>query len=275
MASFNVTRRALSLGSRDSWSGWHAVSWSTSTIEMIIRPKGASHIPTLGGHYPKLDAVGYTDDAVSVGDQIYDAFSHYYTIEELEEELWGGSLEYYVCHLSKVSMYQADFSATTWTLTRPHDPRYRMKVWMDAYLRTAQITKNDDSTTADWACIFNDPPYHIDLEFRGSSNMEGLYVIDQPESIPRIDAVTHAPYAYDEKMPIHIMTINSTGCTGTALQHKMEAELRYICETYPIPAAAPYSIRSMTVRRKRDIDIGGMRIYDTEYLLDYIRDVNT
>jgi hypothetical protein len=263
MASFDVTKRALALGSRDAWSGWHAKSWTESTIEMIIVPKGATRMALLAGVYPQLDAVGLTDDSVAVGDQIKDSTSTYYTIEAIKPHYWGDSLSHYECDLTKETMYQADFAATTWTKTRAEDPRYRTKYWLsdavEGKLRAAQITKDDDSTLADYAVIFNDPPYPIHLEFRGSSNMQGLYVIDQPETNSLSCGV-----GYEENVPIHIMTVDSTGCTGTALQSKMEMELRYICENYPFS-----SLRSLNRRGKNDRDLGGMWVYDTEFILRY------
>jgi hypothetical protein len=268
LASFNVTKRALALGSRDSWSGWRAKSWTESTIEMIIVPRGATQMALLAGTFPKLDAVGLTDDAAAVGDQVKDSAGIYYTVASIKDNYWGDSLIYRECDLSKETMYQTDFGSTTWSLTRGSDPRYRSKVWMETYLRPAQITKDDDSTKADFACIFNNPPYPLHLEYRGSSNMNGLYVIDQPNSSPEVDS-THYTIGYVEHVPLHIMTVDSTDCTGTALAWKMEAELRYINETYPLG-----SLRFMGSRRKQDANLGQI-LYDIEYSLDYKRDIST
>lgn len=266
MVSFNVTRRAPTLGSRDSWNGWRTISWSETTKEMIIIPRGATQLAMVAGVYPRLDAVGITADAFEEGDQVKDSVNDYWDIETIREVYWGDSFVSRECDLVKSVMYQADFGTTTWSKTRGSDPRYRTKVYLDTYLRTAQITKDDDSTTADFGVIFNNPPYQIWREFRGTSNMEGLFVVDQPKSTPLLDGLTRAPYGYEEHVPVHILTVNSTGCSGSALAWKMEAELRYVCETYPTG-----SLRDLDYRGKRDIDLGGMTLYDTEYVMTYKR----
>lgn len=270
MTSFDVTRRALSLGARLAWSGHRTKSFATSTIEMQIIPRGASLIVVMAGVYPITDAVGRTADPVNVGDQILDSANVYWDIETVEPFYWGDSFSYRRCNLNKAIMYQADPAATTWTKSRGSDSRYRTKVWMDAKLRAAQITKDDDSAQADFAVMHNNPPYPIELEFRGSSNMEGLFVIDQPNAEPLRDG-DQIIRDYAESVPIHILTVDSTACTGSALAWKMEAELRYICQEYP-----EGSQRNLSApRRKANVNLGGMILYDTEVILSYTRDKDT
>lgn len=270
MVSFDVTRRALSLGSRDSWSGWRAKTWNETTIEMVIVLRGATQLALMAGFYPRLDAAGRTADVVAVGDQIKDANNDYWDVETVSDVYWGDSFVFRECDLTKSILYQDDFGSTTWSKTRGSDARYRTKYWMDQRLRPAQITKDNDSTTADFGVLFSNPPYPLELEFRGASNMEGLFLIEQPTSRPLMDPLTQAPYGYDESVPIHICTVNSTGCTGTALQPKMEAELRYICETYPLG-----SMRSPGQGIPRNRELGGMWLYNTMITLNYRRDTST
>jgi len=269
-----VTRRALSLGARDSWSGWRAKNWSDpedpeSKIEMVIVKRGAHQLASLAGVYPVLDAAGLTADPVSVGDQILDKQNNYWDVETVQPHYWLDSFVYRVCNMNHARLYQADPGSTTWSKTRASDTRYRTKVWLETRLRDAQITKDDDSTEADYAVIFNEPPYPLHLEFRGDSDMEGLFVIDQPASTPLHDA-DQIIRDYTDHVPIHVLTVDSTGCTGTALQHKMIAELQYIAETYP-----EGSQRGLERRNKHDRDLGGMWLYDAEYVLSYTRTAAT
>jgi len=265
----NVTRRALSLGTRDSWNGWRGKSWATSTIEMVIVKRGARQLASLAGVYPVLDAAGLTADPVNVGDQILDGQGNYWDVESIEPHYWLDSFVYRVCHMNHARLYQDDPGATEWNKSRARDARYRTKKWLvgadPLHLRSSQITKDDDETLASYGIIFNDPPYPLELEFRGASNMEGLYVIDQPNSTPLRDA-DQIVRDYTDHVPIHVLAVDSTGCTGTALQHKMVAELQYVAETYP-----ESSQRSLERRSKHDRDLGGMWLYDTEYLLSYTR----
>lgn len=103
--SFEVTRRELVLGSRDSETGWREPSYSETTIEMIIVPRGARHLALLAGAYPVLDAVGLTADLVSVGDQILDGNSEYWDVESIEPVYWGDSFVYRRCHLRHMVLH--------------------------------------------------------------------------------------------------------------------------------------------------------------------------
>lgn len=265
--ALNVTRRALTFGSRDSWCGWRAVTWTTSAIEMVILTRGTSYAYLMPGFYPRLDAVAFTGTAVVAGDQILDAASDYWSIQTVQPVKVGSTVVCYACDLTYLSVYQADFAATTWTLTRGSDARYRTKLWLDAYARVAQITKDNDSTQASWATIFNEPPYTLKNEFRAASSpVQGLYVVDESNSTALVnhDLLT---YGYLEHVPVHVCTVNSTACNGEALLWKMIAELRYVAETYPTG-----SLRLMESERKQDHDLGGMWLYDRVFTLEYERD---
>lgn len=264
------TRYAIAFGARETTTGWRAVTHGTSTIEMPILPRSAALAALRAGVYARHNWTGWTLTAVVEGDMVKDADNVYYEVLSVEKVQVGDMLFYYECELSKMPMYQAEPAALTWSLTRPDDPRKRTKVFIDTYIRDAQVTKDDDSTQATWACIFNDPPYHLSHEFRAASTpVQGLYVNGMPESIPWMD-VDQVPCRYEENVPIHICTVNSTACTGTALQWKMEAELRYQCEQQPTG-----SQRALNRRSDLSRDLGGMWLYDTLFTLSYVRDITT
>jgi len=266
----SVTRRALSLGARDSWNGWCLKVFTPSTIDMPIVPGGATRLALEVGVKPSIYTMGYSASVVVAGDQILDAFSDYWEVETVEKVNWLDSHAYYKSRLGKLSMWQAEFGTTTWIKSRGSDARYRTKYWMDQKLRATQITKDDDSTQADFAVMFSDPPYSMEFEFRGTKNLEGIYILEHPNSTALRDG-DQIIRDYEEHVPIHIFAINSTGCSGDALANKMHKELRYICQEYP-----EGSQRNLeTQRRHRPVDLGGMQLFHLEEMLSYTRDVST
>lgn len=235
---------------------------------MIMDPGTASIVSPSSGWYELTGHIGLTDTAVVIGDQILKS-SIYYDIQSVVPVRTGTTLQFYKCGLTELSLWQAVPGTLTWSLTRPNDPRERTKVYIDTYVRDAQITKDNDSTQALWACIFSEPPYPTTQEFRAASNpVFGLYVVEMPNSTPTMNHDL-APYGYDESVPIHIITVDSTACTGTALNWKMEAEMRYVCETYP-----EGSKRSFEFSRKLDRNLGDMWLYDRLFTLSYWRDTS-
>lgn len=270
VVSFNVTRRALTLGSRDGSTGWRAITFTPSTIEMIIQPRGSPFMHLLPGAFAREDAVGRTADTVEVGDQILDSFGTYYEVKAIKGWPIGDSLVYRDCDLAELPLWQASPGTATWSKSRPHDPRYNTKDFIDTYIRDAQLTKDNDSTQASWACIWANPSYPLAEEYRAASSpVQGLYVLDQANSTPLL-SYDQVPRGYEERVPIHICTVDSTACTGTILQWKMEAELRYACEQNPTG-----SQRGLERRAVRDRDIGSMWLYDTEFTLNYRRNITT
>lgn len=264
-ASASVTLRTLTLGNRvdtgaDVYTtGWRAVTYPTSTIDMIVIPQGSSFNYGTINLYAYENAVGITDDTVKLGDQIMTSDNRFYTIKGLEKHYWLNKFVFWKASLSEQPMWRTAPGALTYSLTRPKDPRERTKTYIDTYVRDAQITMDDDSTEAWWACIFSEPPYPIIQEFRTTANpVFGLYVVEMPNSTPDLD-FDNTPYGYMEHVPIHIITVDSSTpplwkvCTGTALNWKMEAEMRYVCENNPTG-----SQRSFKFSRKLDRNLGGI-----------------
>lgn len=103
--SFDVTRRALLLGTRDSETGWRAKSYSETTIKMIVIPRGATKMMMAAGTYVKGHGKGLTDTAVSPGDEIKIG-SLYYEVETRDEVYSApGTVEYYECDLTKLPLH--------------------------------------------------------------------------------------------------------------------------------------------------------------------------
>lgn len=267
-ASLNVTSRPLALGSREATTGWRAMSFGGSTIEMPIIYRGSVFQYLVPGGYVRYDAVGFTDIANTLEefDQIKDADNNYFLINYVIPWKIGNRAYYNECGLTKSTMFQDVPGTLTWSKTRLADPRKQIKTYIDGKARSTQITKDDDSTQATWACIFSEPPYPVAKEFRAASSpVQGLYVVEMPNSTPTLD-YDLTPYGYDEHVPIHIVTVDSTGCTGTALNWKMEDELRYVAKTYPTG-----SHFTMQQTRKDDRWLGSMFLYDRTFMLEYWR----
>jgi len=235
---------------------------------MVILPRGSPLFRLVPGVYAHEDAVGLTADVVLHGDQIEDSSSRYFEVaSEPKDHYFLDSLYFRECQLHELPIWQASPGSATWK-TSPNDPRERSKTWIDTYARDAQITKDDGSTQASWACIFEGSPYPLSKEFRAASSpVFGLYVVGEPNSTPMMDPVSQAPYGYEEHVPIYINTVDSTDVTGTALHWKMKAELRYVAETYPTG-----SLRSVGRETPEPVHLGGMVMYQSRHTLNYRRD---
>lgn len=265
-ASANVTLGTLTLGSREATTGWRAPTYPTSTIQMIVLPEGTNFSYMGVGLYAYENALGLTDDTVKLGDQIKTSDNRYFTIEGLQKQYWLNKFAFWKATLAELPEWQAAPGTLTWSKTRSADPRKQIKTFIDGKLRSAQITKDNDSTQATWACIFSEPPYPFHQEFRAASSpVFGLYVVEMPNSTPMMD-YDLAAYAYTEHVPVHIVTVDSTACTGTALNWKMEEELRYALEQNP--TGSYYLPRESA---KLDHIMGGMLLYDRLFTLTYER----
>jgi hypothetical protein len=163
-------------------------------------------------------------------------------------------------------LWEAAPAAATWQGT-PDDSRYRTKDWLDTYANVDHtwITKNDGVTAASFAVIFSHPPYYLRHEFRAAANpVQGLYVIDHPTSTPLYG--TQGIYGYDESVPIHIYTVDSSACSGDPLSWAMAKELRYIAETYD-----EGSYRAVETMQGQPEQLGSMTLYHITCTLSYRR----
>lgn len=261
----NVTLRSLSLGSRDATTGQREKSFSESTIKAVGTPRGATFSLQGVGVYAREDRLFTAAAPANIYDQILDG-TKYYEIKTKQQFKILDSHLFYAYQCSELPMWQGAVETATWK-TDPNDPRERTKTWIDSYIRNAQITKNDGATEASWACLFKNPLYPLALEYRGASNMNGLYPVGQPVTTPLIDSDSTV-YGYIEEIPIFTDTIDSTDCGGDQLLWKMEAELRYVFQNHP-----EGSYRGPQTRRPNLIDLGSTRLYEVESSLRYERDL--
>jgi len=258
--SFDVTRRALSLGDADSVTGWYAKTFTESTIEMIIRPKGSTFMLLGMGFYSRYAQTGYTQDPVVEGDEIKDVQNMYYEIKTIEEHYLGDNFFFRECELVKLPIHY-DMPATYGTAPTVQDPRQRSKVWLDDYLTAGNLTKDDNLTPALYITCWADPPYPIEKVLL-TKGVDLVFSIATPtsEGLP-------VGVGYIEHVPISIFTIDKTGITGNKLRWKGEAELRRIAET-----KATGSLRSPWERmNNNEQNLGSTTLYSVTYVLPYKR----
>lgn len=151
------------------------------------------------------------------------------------------------------------------------DARYLMKNWIETYDNTLNVTKDDGVTLAKYIVCYGMPDYPLDLVFFGNKNVDGIYACGSPTSTALIDT-DHAIYAYRELAPIDILTVDKVGVTGTKLHQTMEVELRRIMETYRQSTPVGLSIRDLNRTAPNERDMGGWRLYNVRYVVDYVRD---
>ena len=104
--SCDITRRTLSLGVRDSVTGWRVKSYVETTIKMVIIPRGATQSALKAGTYVRLDAVGLTDTLLSEGDEVKTSGGTYYKVKAVRNHsLTPDVVEYYEVDLTKLPLH--------------------------------------------------------------------------------------------------------------------------------------------------------------------------
>lgn len=210
LGSIDVTRRALTLGSRDSETGHRAKSFNEYTIQMIILAKGARQLLLNAGTHCRLDAVGFTNTAVQPADEIQ-VDSAYYEVDTVQAiKRTPGITEYYKCDLtdlSPMSVYAAE--------TPPTPPPYFLD-YLDVYFWEMVGAEpwpadetNGGTVTRDITTRFK-PPAAYKIDTNGANNMRAyLDIISfvKPATYPfrartrfRVDSSSVTLYEHPEFM---------------------------------------------------------------------------
>jgi len=104
--SADVTLQSLVLGSQNATTGWHALTYTTtSTIEMPIYPKGTNFSIFPMGVYTRYDYTGYTLSSVSLYDKVTDAASRTYRVLSITDWWQGDKFAYNVVELEKLTEF--------------------------------------------------------------------------------------------------------------------------------------------------------------------------
>jgi len=263
--NFSVTRRALSLGSQDSTTGWYAKTFSETTSEkMVILNKGFGLVGLPIGVYAKYVLSGFSTDPFDEGDEVKDAANNYYEIISVEPIYIGDSLYCYQYELHKLPIHY-DMPTTYGTGASVDDPRERSKTWLDTYLPSETLKKNDGSTAATYITCWANPPYPISKVYV-TKGVDLIFAINRGNSNPLVDS-DHYTIGYEEKISILSCAIDKTGISGDNLMWQGEKALRHICETYPLG-----SLRNFETMIPKTQSLGSTILYSVECVLEYERD---
>lgn len=101
-----VTYRLLTLGSRDSETGWYEKIYVESTIKMPIVPRGTTFTFQGVGYYARLDALGFTADPVEVGSQIKTKSGTYYEVKGVKPHYWLDSFMFREVDLAELPLHE-------------------------------------------------------------------------------------------------------------------------------------------------------------------------
>lgn len=106
--NLQVTHRKLSLGSRDSVTGWYAKSFTEQArnIEMLIIPRSSASLARLAGTYVRLDALGLTCDGVKEGDEIKTDANVYYEVKATREYFISNSFSHREVDLVQLPLHE-------------------------------------------------------------------------------------------------------------------------------------------------------------------------
>lgn len=105
-SSANVTLYTLSLGDRDSTTGWCAKEFDAgSTIKMVIVPKGSRFLIISMGYFAYESPLGFTAEAVEVGDEIKDATGVYCEIKDKQKVMWLNQFVCWKCNLEELPLH--------------------------------------------------------------------------------------------------------------------------------------------------------------------------
>jgi hypothetical protein len=102
--SVNVTRKRLTLGARDSTTGWYAKEYADSTVEMVIVQKESQSVALQAGYFVALDALGFTFDPLWIYDLIVDGSGRTWEIKTVKPARLGDGLLYYAYDLKELPL---------------------------------------------------------------------------------------------------------------------------------------------------------------------------
>ncbi len=145
------------------------------------------------------------------------------------------------------------------------DSRYRTLAWLNAYIVSANMTRDNAVTPLTKTVFYSDPDYEL-LELFSTKGFDVAFAVGNPTSRSLLDW-DQTTYGYQETVPIIIYCIDKDGITGIKTKQKAEMELRRIFETYYHP-----NHRSFSTTRSLDKNMGSFTLYGTEYSLTYVRD---
>jgi len=116
------------------------------------------------------------------------------------------------------------------------------------------------STQVSFIVCYGNPDYALERVFIDKA-VDLVFSIGTPDSVALPLGV-----GYLETVPISIWTIDKTGITGTELRWKAEAELRRVCEAYPLS-----SLRDTEKISDNEKNLGSTILYSVTHVMRYKR----
>ena len=252
--NLQVTRQKLTLGTRDSVTGWYTKSFVDTTVEMIIIAKGSTNSLLPPGTYVRTDALGLTTDGFLEGDQIL-VDNICYEVKATREHTVGDSFYYRECDLTLLPL--ENLTGMNYTASTVEDERYRNKVYLETYLNSGALPN--------FIVAYGEPDYPMVRVFH-EKGVDLVYSLGEhtSDTIPDSD---HYPIGYKEHVPVAILCIDKDNLEGTKLMWQAETELRHVAETYP-----EGSLRALSTRHPQTKRLGSTVLYSAEYMMEYQRD---
>jgi len=248
-------------------TGWRNLTWNTDTtlnpVNIIGRGMTGFHTPA--GYTGKIDYLMQCADPVEEGEHVIWNNMRFH-IEYFKPEYKFDNFLWRDCALTYLPLYEATAAQAAWPAT-PKDARQKVKEYLDLRIVINNLTKDDNTTLASTVNMFElEDLYHMRYEFRAATSpVQGIYAVGEPDSEPMLSG-SSSPYGYRENVPIHILTIDSTGCGGRLLQRKMLNELRRILENFEIGSHC-----NLLNRRNESRSLGSMMLFDVRCILRYER----
>lgn len=249
--NLDVTCCKLSLGDRDSVTGWYKKSFSESAGEMVVLSKGTSNVSLPVGFIVKLDALGFTVNLLDEGDQVITKAGLRFEVKTVQDNPPGDGFRVRTCDLTLLPLHS--LTGETYSESTVEDARYKTKVYLETYL--------DSDALPSYIVAYEMPDYPLVRVFK-DEGVNLVYSIGTPDS-----AALPVGKGYIENVPITIWCIDKTGISGTKLRWKAEAELRRICEEHPTGGSL------FTWQRLGDNEknLGSTVLYSVEYVMRYKR----
>jgi len=266
--SADLTLRSLTLGAADATTGWCRRTYADSTIKGVIRNQGSTFILGNFGLHAKYPCTLFTSSAVAVGDEIVDAFTHYYRVDAVEREPLLNSLAYYVCKLTELPMRgpRADTSGT-WHLDSDalkSDECYKTLVWLDDHITDANIKEDDGITNAAWLGQMENPDYPVYPVLK-TIDIDVLMCVGKTSTKALYD-YNYTPYAFECTVPIASYAIDKPNVTAVNVLEQAEQEIRHVATDYPLG-----SVRSIESITHKPVDLGECLMWGTTVNLRYKR----
>jgi len=250
--NFEVTRRKLQLGTRDSTTGWYDKNYAESTIEMVFQKGNATTMNLSGGAYVRVDKIGMTLDPVEQCDEIKTQAGRYYEVKAVEPVYApADNFLYRDCGLSYLPMHDLSYSDLTPTV---EDARYRTKDYWETYISLSNLNNHN------FIVCYADPDYPLVKVFK-TKGVHIIFAVHQSTSAP-LPGHDRKPYGYEEHVPTDVLALD------TQLMHLGGAELRRITELYP-----EGSQRSLETMRPETIRLGSHTLHSQRHILNYRRDL--